>query len=79
MNDYSKIKIFSQAEGFSEIHIAGSPGDYATICGMDDTPLSGVLDDISSEFVEGKVTCNSCIAVWKLCRKIKPSEIEVID
>ena len=79
MSKFAKIKISSQTENLSEIHIAGSLADYVTICGMDDNPVSGFLEDISSEFVEDEVTCASCITIWKACRKIKPSEIEILD
>ena len=78
MSKNAKIKISSQNDEYSEVHIAGSLADYATICGMDNNP-SLATEDIVSEFVEDKVTCNFCIEIWKICRKIKPSEIDIID
>lgn len=64
------VKLIDRENGQESIHIPAANGPYETVCGLDGEEFFAPV------VWRGRVDCENCIAIWRMCKRYKKTQIE---
>lgn len=76
MNTTQRTIVIS-ADGEIRTHIAESPVDYATLCGMDGNDQTSAVDQRTlPDAPRAKIDCEHCRRIWEIAKNYRKSDFK---